>query len=84
MMMPISASTPRIATKPSGWPVGSSAATTPISPSGATLTTRNSFWKLCSCSISTVAIRNSISGTTAAIGLSHLPLSSTLPPTATE
>ena len=29
--MPISASTPRIATKPSGAPLGSSAATTPIS-----------------------------------------------------
>ncbi|KEF90283.1 hypothetical protein RLJV_23575 [Pseudomonas aeruginosa] len=40
MMMPISARIPRIATKPIGVPVGSNAATTPISPSGATLATR--------------------------------------------
>ena len=72
-MIPISASTPRRATKPNGVPVGNSATTTPINPKGATLTTRNSFWKLCSCSISTVAIRNNMSGTTAAIGLSDLP-----------
>ena len=46
--MPISASTPRIATKPRGAPLGSKASTTPINASGATANTRNSRWKLCS------------------------------------
>ena len=36
VIMPISARTPRMATKPSGRPEIRSAATTPISPSGAT------------------------------------------------
>lgn len=81
MMMPISARIPRIATKPIGVPVGSNAATTPISPSGATLATRNSFCTLCNWIIRKVAMRNSISGTTLAIGPSALPLSSTVPPT---
>ncbi|MNL17964.1 hypothetical protein D3C87_1390870 [compost metagenome] len=47
MMMPISARMPRIATKPIGVPVGTSASTTPIKPSGATLATRNIFCTLC-------------------------------------
>ena len=81
--MPISASTPRMATKPIGAPLGSSAATTPISPSGATATTRNSRWKLCSWIIRIVAMMNSMSGTTAAIGPCALALSSTGPATAT-
>ena len=63
-MMPIKASTPRIATKPSGAPNGSSAATTPMRPSGATLTTSASFPKLCSCTIRNVAITSSITGAT--------------------
>ena len=46
VIMPISASTPRMATKPSGRADSSRAATTPISPSGATLSTRNNRWKL--------------------------------------
>ncbi|MCY1175481.1 hypothetical protein D9M73_157230 [compost metagenome] len=83
MMIPISARIPRIATKPMGVPVGTSAITTPISPSGATLATRNSFCTLCSWIIRKVAIKNSISGTTLAIGPWALPLSSTVPPVAT-
>jgi len=39
--MPIKASTPRIATKPRGAPLGSRAMTTPIKASGATANTRN-------------------------------------------
>src|SRR6516165_7965242 len=46
MIMPLSAMMPRIATNPIGVPVGNSANTTPIRPSGATLITRNIFWKL--------------------------------------
>ena len=72
-----------MATKPIGAPLGSSAATTPISASGATANTRNRRWKLCSCSIRMVAMMNSISGTTATIGAWLLALSSTLPPMAT-
>ena len=56
MRMPISASTPRMATKPSGAWLGSSAATTPMSASGATAKTRNSRWKLCNWIIRIVAI----------------------------
>src|SRR6516164_7271499 len=40
-IMPTSASTPRIATKPSGFCASSNAPTTPIRPSGATLSTSN-------------------------------------------
>ncbi|KAF1068139.1 MAG: hypothetical protein GAK45_01452 [Pseudomonas citronellolis] len=82
MMMPISARIPRIATKPIGVPVGSSAATTPINPSGATLATSSIFCTLCNWIIRKVAIRNSISGTTWPIGPCALPLSSTVPPVA--
>ena len=60
--MPISATMPRIATKPSGVPVGSSAATTPIRPSGATLITRKSFWKLWSWIIRMVSITKIMTG----------------------
>ena len=80
MMMPTSASTPRIATKPMGVPVGTSASTTPISPSGATLATRNIFCTLCNWIIKKVAIKNSINGTTCAIGPCALALCSTVPP----
>ncbi len=82
--IPISASTPRIATNPSGAPLGSKAMTTPIKASGATANTRNSRWKLCSCIIRIVAMMKSISGTTASIGAWLFALSSTEPPIATE
>ncbi|MNP02892.1 hypothetical protein D3C76_947570 [compost metagenome] len=82
-MMPISARMPRIATKPIGVPVGTSASTTPIRPSGATLATRNIFCTLCSWIIRKVAIRNTINGTTWLIGPWALALSSTVPPVAT-
>ncbi|MNJ71836.1 hypothetical protein D3C77_684280 [compost metagenome] len=80
MMMPINARIPRIATKPMGVPVGTSARTTPIKPSGATLATRKSFCTLCNWIIRKVPIRNSISGKTLAIGPWALPLASTVPP----
>ncbi|MNG06826.1 hypothetical protein D3C84_900950 [compost metagenome] len=83
MMMPISARMPRIATKPIGVPVGTSASTTPIRPSGATLATRNIFCTLCNWIIRKVAIRNTINGTTWLIGPWALALSSTVPPVAT-
>ena len=56
VIMPSSARMPRMATKPSGLPDSSSAPTTPISPSGPTLSTMNSRWKLCSWNISTVSM----------------------------
>jgi hypothetical protein len=63
--MPISASTPRMATKPSGAPLGSSAATTPIKGQRRHRGDEEQREKLCSCSIRIVAMTNSISGTTA-------------------
>ena len=50
----------RLATKPSGLLKSSSAATTPISPIGTTLKTRNSRLKLCGCIISNVIAMNNI------------------------
>ena len=80
MIMPHSAVTPRIATKPSGaWKI-SNAATTPIRPSGAVRSTMNIFEKLCSCSIRIVRIVSSMTGNTAASALLALSLSSTAPP----
>ena len=55
--------------------------TTPISPSGATLSTMNRRWKLCSWNISTVSMISSITGTTATTEACDLALSSTVPPT---
>ena len=80
MIIPLRAMIPRIATKPIGVPVGNSAATTPIRPRGATLITRNIFWKLCSCTIRMISISMIISGKTATIELSPLALSSIVPP----
>ena len=82
--MPINASTPRMATKPSGAPDPNNAATTPISPSGATLTTRASLPKLCNWTIKKNPITSSMTGTTAAIGPCDFALSSTAPPVASE
>ena len=81
MIIPLSAVMPRMATKPSGAWNMSSAATTPISPSGAVSSTMNIFEKLCSCSIRIVRIVTSITGNTAARALLALSLSSTAPPT---
>jgi hypothetical protein len=52
-----------------------------MTPSGATLSTRNRLLKLWSWIISTVRIRMSIKGRTAATDISALLLSSTVPPT---
>ena len=57
--------------------------TTPITASGATAKTRNRRLKDCSWIIRIVAMMNSISGATAAIGPCALALSSTAPPTST-
>ncbi len=65
--------------KPSGWPRGS-AQHHPDQAQGATLATGNSLRMLCSWIIRKVAMRNSISGTTSAIGPWALLLSSTVPP----
>ncbi len=80
-IMPINARIPRIATNPSDWRNSSSAPTTPISPIGTTLSTRNSRLKLCSWIIRNVSIRNSIAGTTATTEACEFWLSSTVPPT---
>ena len=80
--MPLSASTPRIATKPSGACASSRAATTPMIPSGATLSTSNTRWKLCSWKIRMVSTTSTIAGTTASTEAFALPLSSTEPPVA--
>ena len=67
MIMPASAMMPSIAMKPIGVPVVSSAATTPMSPSGATLITSASWRKLPSCTMSTVSMSAIMSGTWARI-----------------
>ena len=82
VMMPMSASTPSSATKPSGLPDSSKAPTTPMRPSGAMLSTTKSRSKLCNCTISTVSMMNSISGTTAMTEACDFALSSTVPPVA--
>ena len=61
-IMPVRASTPSSATKPSGLPESRRAATTPMRPSGATLSTRNSRLKPWSWTISTVSVRRSTIG----------------------
>ena len=67
MIMPASAMEPSMAIKPMGVPVMSRAATTPISPSGATLITSASWRKLPSCTISAVSMSAIMSGTWARI-----------------
>ncbi|MCY1383532.1 hypothetical protein D9M69_716700 [compost metagenome] len=81
MMMPNIAITPSMATKPNGLPNISSAATTPMSPSGAVSTTISTRVKLCSCTISSVSTAIAISGIWALMDDWPLPLSSTGPPT---
>ena len=81
MIMPISAITPSRATKPNGRSSSSSAAATPAMPSGAVRNTSTERLKLCSCSISSVNMMNSISGAPAAIEPWPLLLSSTAPAT---
>ena len=81
--MPISASTPRIATKPIGAPEDSIAATTPMIPSGATAMTTNMVRKLCTCIMVSSRMTKIITGTAARIGSWLSALDSTVPPTAT-
>jgi hypothetical protein len=81
-IMPPSASTPRIATKPSGACASNRAATTPMSPSGATLSTSSTRWKLCNWKIRMISTTSNMMGTTASTEAFALPLSSTEPPVA--
>ncbi|MNJ76687.1 hypothetical protein D3C77_740200 [compost metagenome] len=81
MMMPNMAITPSMATKPKGLPNSSSAATTPIRPSGAVSTTISTRAKLCSCTISSVNTATAISGICALMDDWPFALSSTGPPT---
>ena len=71
-----------MATKPRGRPESRSAPTTPIKPSGATLSARTRRRKLFSWNIKTVIMMRSISGTTAITEACDFLLSSTVPPTA--
>ncbi len=80
MMMPESAIVPSIATKPNGCPNSSSAAVTPIRPSGAVSTTISVREKLCSWIISSVSTTRMNSGTPAAIDFWPRGESSTAPP----
>ena len=79
--MPISAITPSSATKPNGRSSSSSAPATPAMPSGPVRNTSSARLKLCSCSISSVKMMNSMIGTPAAIDAEPLLLSSTAPAT---
>ena len=80
-IMPISAITPSSATKPNGRFSTSSAAATPAMPSGPVKNTSMDRLKLCNCSISSVKMTNSMTGTPAAIEAEPLLLSSTAPAT---
>ena len=79
MMIPASAMNPSIATNPNGAPVTSSAADTPISPSGAVKITIAMRLKLCICSISSDSMTSTISGITALTEACPLPASSDAP-----
>ena len=53
-----------------------------MSPSGATLSTSSTRWKLCNWKIRMVSTSSTIAGTTASTEAFALPLSSTEPPVA--
>ena len=80
MIMPASAMIPRMAMKPIGVLVVSSAIATPMRPSGATLITIAIWRKLPSCTMSTVSISVIISGNWASRAALLWPLFSTVPP----
>ncbi len=82
-IMPISAMTPRLATKPKGLPKAISASATPISPSGAVSSTITVRRMLCSCIISRVITATTISGITALSACSFFADSSIVPPMST-
>ena len=81
MMMPMRAITPKVAMNPIGVLVASIVATIPISPSGATLITSKTRWKLWSCIINRTSMMISMTGTTATTDAWARALSSTMPPT---
>ena len=80
MIMPLSAMVPSMATKPNGTLNTSRKATTPISPSGAVISTMTARGKLRSCSISRVITTRRNSGTPAATDREPRLESSTVPP----
>ena len=67
MMMPSSAMTPRMATKPNGAPLIRSAAAAPMMPSGPVASTSIDLPKCCSWTISNMTIMASMIGALAAI-----------------
>jgi len=79
MIMPNSAMTPRLATKPSGRCSSSKAKAAPATPSGPVRNTSKAREKLCSCSISRVKMMKMASGRFAAIDASASPLSAATP-----
>ena len=79
MMMPSSAMTPRMATKPNGEPVTRSPAAAPISPSGPVKKTSIALPKCCSWIIRSTMITNSMIGALAAIE-AWLSAASSAPP----
>ena len=77
----MSAITPSSATKPNGRSSTSKAPATPAMPKGPVKNTSIARLKLCSCSMSSVKVMNSMMGTPAAIEAEPLALSSTAPAT---
>ncbi len=80
-IMPMRAITPSRATNPNGRPSSRRAPATPAMPSGPVRNTSMARLKLCSCSISSVKVRNSMIGMPAAIDPWPFELSSTAPAT---
>ena len=81
MIMPASAITPSIATKPNGMLNVASISATPIMPSGAVSSTSAIFFMSCSCSINSNSTAAIINGITAKIDACALLLDSSAPPT---
>ena len=81
MIMPASAITPSIATKPNGIRNVASITDTPISPSGALSSTSAIFLMFCSCTISSSNTTTTASGITARMDACALLLDSDAPPT---
>jgi hypothetical protein len=80
MIMPKSAITPSIATKPKGMRNPARINATPIMPSGAVASTSAIFFMSCSCSMSSTSTTRSIAGNTAAIEACEVALDSDAPP----
>jgi hypothetical protein len=84
MIIPKSAITPSIATKPKGMRNVARTSDTPIRPSGAVASTSAIFFMSCSCAMRSSSTTRSIAGTTAAIEACDVALDSAAPPAAIE